>query len=184
VNGQPVQTTAQFQGYASPADSVMGYAEFINKNPRYGPFKSAHGLDAQITALGKSGYATDPNYADKIRSIAANLSPQSAGPSPSSPAGGARAASQIQPFGSMAPTPASPMVANAGIPADVAAYATSDDNQKSPLQRLGGALQKYPNAPQAPTGFSGGATNGSALLQYLQNPHQLADMLLRKRLQG
>lgn len=106
-----------------------------------------------------------------------------AAPSPSSPAGGARAASEIQPFGSMAPS-ASPVVANAGIPSDVAAYATSDGNQKSPLQKFGEALMKTPNAPQAPTGFGGGASNGSALLQYMQNPRALTDYLLKKRLQG
>lgn len=108
------------------------------------------------------------------------------GPSPSSPAGGAMAASGMQPFGSMAPSPqsppASPMVANAGIPADVAAYATSDEKQ-SPLQRLGKALQKYPDAPQARSDMPGpAATNGSALLQYLQNPRQLAEMFLKQRL--
>lgn len=178
VNGQPVQTTAQFRGYSSPADSVMGYADFINSNKRYGPVKAAQGLDAQIAAMGQSGYATDPNYAAKLRSIAATI--QAPGtPSPSSPAGGALAASGMQ-----APTapPSTPVPDNAGIPTDVAAYATSSDNQKSPLQRLGEALAKYPNAPQAQTGGGGGAPNGSALLQYLQRPRALAEMLLRQRL--
>lgn len=73
VNGQPVRTNASFRAYASPADSVSGYADFINENPRYAAFKAAQGLDGQIDALGASGYATDPNYAAKIRSIASGL---------------------------------------------------------------------------------------------------------------
>lgn len=187
VNGQPVRTTAQFRGYASPQDSILGYAEFINKNPRYGPFRSAQGLDAQINALGKSGYATDPNYAAKISSIATGLQPPTMPtmPSPSSPAGGAQAASGMQPFGSMAPSPqsppASPMVANAGISQEVADHYNNLD-KKTPLQKLADALMKTPNAPQASGGGGPAATNGSALLQYLQNPRQLAEMFLKQRL--
>jgi flagellum-specific peptidoglycan hydrolase FlgJ len=83
VNGQPVQTRDSFAAYASPADSVNGYADFINKNPRYGAMKSAQGLDAQVAALGQSGYATDPNYAAKVGSIARGLpAPVAAVPGP------------------------------------------------------------------------------------------------------
>lgn len=73
VNGQPVRTTDSFRAYASPAESVNGYADFINENPRYAAFKGAQGMDAQIDALGASGYATDPNYAAKVRAIATGL---------------------------------------------------------------------------------------------------------------
>lgn len=73
VNGQPVRTTDSFRAYNSPADSVSGYADFINKNPRYSELKSAPDLESQVAALGKSGYATDPNYAAKVGSIARGL---------------------------------------------------------------------------------------------------------------
>lgn len=73
VNGQPVQTTDSFRAYASPADSVAGYADFINSNPRYAAVKGAQGLDAQIQAMGASGYATDPQYGAKLASIARSL---------------------------------------------------------------------------------------------------------------
>jgi hypothetical protein len=73
VNGQPVKTTDSFMSYASPADSANGYADFINKNPRYAAVKSASGLDAQAEALGQSGYATDPNYGQKVLQIARSL---------------------------------------------------------------------------------------------------------------
>lgn len=79
INGQPVRTNASFRAYSSPADSVSGYADFINENPRYAAFKAAQGMDDQINALGASGYATDPNYAAKIRSIASGLPEMSAG---------------------------------------------------------------------------------------------------------
>jgi hypothetical protein len=73
VNGQPVRTTDSFAAYASPADSANGYADFINKNPRYAPLKAAQGLEAQAAALGQSGYATDPNYGQKVLQIARGL---------------------------------------------------------------------------------------------------------------
>jgi flagellar protein FlgJ len=62
-----------FRGYASPADSVAGYADFLLKNPRYKPMMQAQGLDAQLQALGASGYATDPNYANSVGAIARSL---------------------------------------------------------------------------------------------------------------
>lgn len=73
VNGQPVQTSDSFRAYASPADSVSGYADFINANPRYAPVKAAQGLEGQAEALGQSGYATDPNYGSKVLQIARAL---------------------------------------------------------------------------------------------------------------
>ena len=73
VNGAPVQTTASFRGYESPADSVRGYGDFIMKNPRYGDLRQAQGIDAQLTALGASGYATDPRYAQHVGAIARGI---------------------------------------------------------------------------------------------------------------
>src|SRR5699024_159008 len=73
INGRPVSRRASFRRYAGPAESVAGYADFITSNPRYRPTRQAQGLDAQITALGKSGYATDPRYAEKIRAIVDDL---------------------------------------------------------------------------------------------------------------
>lgn len=73
INGQPVRIEDSFRSYESPRESALGYADFINKNPRYEPFRSAKGLDAQIEALGRSGYATDPEYSRKIASIASGI---------------------------------------------------------------------------------------------------------------
>jgi flagellum-specific peptidoglycan hydrolase FlgJ len=70
VNGQRVKIQDTFKAYDSLADSVQGYGTFLQENPRYKPFLTATTLEEQIAALGRSGYATDPNYAKTVRSIA------------------------------------------------------------------------------------------------------------------
>lgn len=77
VDGKVVTENASFRQYDSPADSVRGYGEFLMENPRYKPMREASSLEEQIQALGRSGYATDPAYADKIYSIATGLPPLS-----------------------------------------------------------------------------------------------------------
>lgn len=73
ANGQPVSTRDSFRAYASPSESVSDYANFLQTNPRYKPMLQAQGFDAQLAALGKSGYATDPNYAAKVGQIARGI---------------------------------------------------------------------------------------------------------------
>lgn len=73
INGQNTRVNDSFRQYASLGDSVSGYADFITENPRYQPMRSATGLDAQLEALGQSGYATDPNYANAVGSIAKSI---------------------------------------------------------------------------------------------------------------
>lgn len=73
VNGQRVGQTDSFRGYSSPAESVNDYADFLLNNSRYRPMMEAQGLDAQVRALGMSGYATDPNYATSVGSIARGI---------------------------------------------------------------------------------------------------------------
>ena len=73
VNGQPVAVNDSFRGYANMRDSALGYANFLLENPRYQPMMNAQGIDAQLAALGQSGYATDPNYASSVGNIAKSL---------------------------------------------------------------------------------------------------------------
>lgn len=73
INGKRVKIKDSFRQFASPADSVAGYADFILKNPRYRKLMEAQGLDAQLAALGASGYATDPNYARSVGAIARSI---------------------------------------------------------------------------------------------------------------
>lgn len=167
VNGRTVKVNDSFRAFGGPEDSVRGYAEFINKNPRYGEFRSAQGLDAQIAALGRSGYATDPNYASKIASIASGL------PAPATA------------LGSMAPTSpaATPVVKTSStgeyaapapgvdIPASVQAVAdgTSKKSVADAFSLL--ALQQAQNQPQiAPAQIMGpSADQATALTSFLQS---------------
>ncbi len=73
VNGRPVTIRDQFRGYNSMGDSADGYAQFLLDNPRYRPMLAADSLDGQLSALGRSGYATDPNYASTVGSIARSI---------------------------------------------------------------------------------------------------------------
>lgn len=75
-NGALAPTQDSFRTYKDPGASAQDYTEFLRSNPRYAPVLQAQGLDAQIDAMGKSGYATDPNYGAKLRAIAQSL-PQS-----------------------------------------------------------------------------------------------------------
>ncbi|MGB7241018.1 MAG: glucosaminidase domain-containing protein [Sulfitobacter sp.] len=73
VNGQTVRINDSFRGYDGMGDSVDGYAQFLQENPRYRDMLSAPDLEGQLAALGKSGYATDPNYANSVGSIAHSI---------------------------------------------------------------------------------------------------------------
>lgn len=59
--------------YASPTDNLKGYRDFMLQNPRYAPMRQAQGLEAQLQALGASGYAADPNYANSVVAIARGI---------------------------------------------------------------------------------------------------------------
>ncbi len=69
--GVAVRKQAQFRSYHSSADSLADFADLINKNPRYAAARG-HGDDVlgYAHALIEGGYATDPDYASKVASIA------------------------------------------------------------------------------------------------------------------
>lgn len=70
VNGQPRSERAAFRGYASIEASFRDFADFLKANPRYEKALSVtHDANKFVDALQKAGYATDPGYADKIKSI-------------------------------------------------------------------------------------------------------------------
>jgi len=61
---------ASFRAYDSVAGAVSDYVDFIRSNPRYqAVLEQAADPDAYLNGLEAAGYATDPAYADKIRSI-------------------------------------------------------------------------------------------------------------------
>jgi len=96
--GEMVPTQASFRTYASPGESAQDYGNFLKTNSRYAPVMAAQGLDAQIDAMGKSGYATDPQYGAKLRQIAQGIG----GPQP---AMGAPPASMVAQGAGAAPMP-------------------------------------------------------------------------------
>jgi flagellar protein FlgJ len=69
-NGVPRPQRADFRAYSDVAATFDDYTEFLTDNPRYSGV-SGHGADVAgfANALQSSGYATDPNYADKLTRI-------------------------------------------------------------------------------------------------------------------
>jgi flagellar protein FlgJ len=70
VEGTPQREQAAFRAYGSLAEAFDDYVGFIRDNPRYAQARSV-GADplAYAEALQQAGYATDPRYAEKIRSV-------------------------------------------------------------------------------------------------------------------
>lgn len=66
--GQWVSVKAPFRKYATVTDSFRDRNQFLARNPRYrkaGVF-TAPDPESQARALQRAGYATDPEYADKL----------------------------------------------------------------------------------------------------------------------
>jgi len=71
VNGQMVQTTAQFRAYHSEAESILEHARML-AGPRYrAALACGRDLKAWTEMLGPQhlGYATDPQYSQKLWQI-------------------------------------------------------------------------------------------------------------------
>jgi flagellar protein FlgJ len=70
VNGKPQKQVESFRAYDSYADSFRDYANLLRGNARYQNV-IAQGQDAAGFAQGlqQAGYATDPNYAQKLMSV-------------------------------------------------------------------------------------------------------------------
>jgi flagellar protein FlgJ len=66
-NGIPHKQVAKFRAYGSYAEAFSDYANMLSNNPRYAPVvQQGQGTPAAAKALQRAGYATDPNYADKL----------------------------------------------------------------------------------------------------------------------
>jgi flagellar protein FlgJ len=69
IHGQSVAITTKFRAYSSWLESMIDHAQFLLKNPRYAAcFKETTGA-GWARAVAKAGYATDPDYADKLIAI-------------------------------------------------------------------------------------------------------------------
>ncbi|MGB5717366.1 MAG: flagellar assembly peptidoglycan hydrolase FlgJ [Gammaproteobacteria bacterium] len=69
-NGIAEKRRAAFRSYDSLEGAVAGYVDFLRSNPRYqGVLQQVADPDAYLEGLEAAGYATDPEYAGKIRAI-------------------------------------------------------------------------------------------------------------------
>jgi flagellar protein FlgJ len=73
VDGVAQRKVEKFRAYDSYADAFRDYAKLLSGNPRYQSVIT-QGQDAVgfATGLQRAGYATDPNYADKLTRIIRN----------------------------------------------------------------------------------------------------------------
>src|SRR5690606_24034645 len=66
-NGIAAQEYAAFRSYPSLASAFDDYVRFLKENPRYANVFNANADAKQWGhSLQKAGYATDPNYGNKI----------------------------------------------------------------------------------------------------------------------
>jgi flagellar protein FlgJ len=70
AGGVATQRQAAFRAYGSIEESVNDFANLLKNSPRY-RHAAAAGPDAQayVDGIGRSGYATDPEYAAKLHDI-------------------------------------------------------------------------------------------------------------------
>lgn len=67
VDGVPKQTTARFRAYDSYEASFKDYARMISQSPRYAQARTqTSSAYAYASGLQQAGYATDPQYAQKL----------------------------------------------------------------------------------------------------------------------
>ena len=69
-DSKATRVTASFRSYSSYNESFQDYMKFVNSSDRYrNASEHAHDPQQYIEALHQAGYATDPQYADKIMKI-------------------------------------------------------------------------------------------------------------------
>ena len=72
VNGRKVMMNSKFRAYDSVEQSLEDYAKLITGNNRYDKVKNSDTVEKYFEELQKAGYATDPNYANKLKKIVKN----------------------------------------------------------------------------------------------------------------
>ena len=73
-NGVARKQVQNFRSYPSYAAAFQDYAQLINNNPRYAEVLQQGGDHAGMAqAMQRAGYATDPNYADKLVQVMSKL---------------------------------------------------------------------------------------------------------------
>jgi hypothetical protein len=83
IGGKMVTVNDRFRGYGNAQESAADYIKFLKENPRYSGVLGAGNLGEAIAAQGRSGYATDPQYAAKLANISGRFENMTAGMNPS-----------------------------------------------------------------------------------------------------
>lgn len=79
-DGIPMRERANFRGYSSLQESVQDFVHFLQNNGRYQQALSvAHDEHQFVHALQDAGYATDPNYSQKVLRVFEQLQRSSPG---------------------------------------------------------------------------------------------------------
>lgn len=73
VNGIPQRSVEKFRVYDSYDSAFSDYARLISNNSRYQGVVNARSDVAAARAIQQGGYATDPEYANKLIAVMANL---------------------------------------------------------------------------------------------------------------
>jgi len=75
IDGQRVRTKATWEEHGSPEQSLAARERFLKENPRYAKagYFDAQTAEEKAEALARAGYATDPAYANKLKSMIAQL---------------------------------------------------------------------------------------------------------------
>jgi flagellar protein FlgJ len=69
INGQEIRVTASFRSYTSYAEAFRDYANLLRNNPRYGSVIGSQDGTEFANRLQQAGYASDPQYAEKLARI-------------------------------------------------------------------------------------------------------------------
>lgn len=73
-NGIPHKQVARFRAYGSYTEAFSDYANMLSNNPRYATVvRQGQGAPVAAQALQHAGYATDPNYADKLVKVMSKI---------------------------------------------------------------------------------------------------------------
>ncbi|MGQ8816816.1 flagellar assembly peptidoglycan hydrolase FlgJ [Serratia sp. NA_13] len=67
--GAAKKIKAKFRVYGSYVEAIADYVKLLTNNPRYAEVANARSPEQAAHALQKAGYATDPQYANKLVSV-------------------------------------------------------------------------------------------------------------------
>lgn len=74
INGKKVNVIDRFRKYSGVLESMKDYISFIKDNPRYkDAIDKSYSPDEYFEQIHKAGYATDPDYADKLKKISRKI---------------------------------------------------------------------------------------------------------------